>query len=116
MKTLLSVTFMVMALCLISEAVQVKEGNFTFSLESVKVLQQLTATHPQTQTATTPNPPTQNPRLAKTSYYSVCNDPTLPQEFVPLCMQKGATMSFARLASVPVDLCEICAFAACTGC
>lgn len=69
---------------------------------------------------------------------------------MPLCMQKGATLSFARLgrnlyfkftlavrcvalrahkkrhissnlnfcvaASVPVDVCEICAFAACTGC
>nr|XP_055041094.1 guanylin family protein [Misgurnus anguillicaudatus] len=116
MKTLLSITIMVMALCLISEAVQVKEGEFSFSLESVKVLQQLTATNPPTQNATTQSPPTRNPRLAKTSYFSVCNNPTLPQEFVPLCMQKGATMSLARLASVPVDLCEICAFAACTGC
>ncbi|XP_056591217.1 guanylin family protein [Triplophysa dalaica] len=105
MKTILSVTVMVMALCLNSEAVQVQEGEFSFSLESVKVLQQLTA-----------QPREQNPRLAKTSYYSVCASPTLPQEFVPLCMQKGATLSFARLASVPVDVCEICAFAACTGC
>lgn len=63
-----------------------QEGEFSFSLESVKVLQQLTA-----------QPRTQNPRLAKTSYYSVCASPTLPQEFVPLCMQKGATLSFARL-------------------
>ncbi|KAI7794825.1 guanylin family protein [Triplophysa rosa] len=107
MKTILSVTLMVMALCLISvsETVQVQEGEFSFSLESVKVLQQMTA-----------QPRTQNPRLAKTSYYSVCASPTLPQEMVPLCMQKGATLSFARLASVPVDVCEICAFAACTGC
>ncbi|XP_051528872.1 guanylin-like [Myxocyprinus asiaticus] len=105
MKRILSIAFIVVALCLVSEAVQVQEGEFSFSLESVKVLQQL-ANQPQSQ----------NPRLAKTSYYSVCTNPTLPQEFVPLCMQKGATMSFARLASVPVDVCEICAFAACTGC
>ncbi|XP_051531262.1 guanylin-like [Myxocyprinus asiaticus] len=105
MKTIFSIAFLVVALCLVSEAVQVQEGEFSFSLESVKILQELTN-----------QPRTQNPRLAKTSYYSVCTSPTLPQEFVPLCMQKGATMSFARLASVPVDVCEICAFAACTGC
>ncbi|XP_016094959.1 guanylin-like isoform X1 [Sinocyclocheilus grahami] len=105
MKTILSVAFLGVALCLVSEAVQVQEGDFSFSLDSVKVLQQLID-----------QPQTQNPRLTKTSYFSVCSNPTLPQEFVPLCMQRGATMSFARLASVPVDICEICAFAACTGC
>ncbi|XP_051957950.1 guanylin family protein [Xyrauchen texanus] len=105
MKIILSIAFLVVAICLVSEAVQVQEGEFSFSLESVKVLQQLTK-----------QPKSQNPRLAKTSYYSVCANPTLPQEFVPLCKQKSSTMSFARLASVPVDVCEICAFAACTGC
>ncbi|MBB6682317.1 hypothetical protein H4O20_12765, partial [Aequorivita sp. 609] len=107
MKTVLCVAFLVVALCLVCEAVQVQEGDFSFSLDSVKVLQQLTDQQ---------KPQTQNPRLAKTSYFSVCSNPTLPQEFVPLCMQKGATMSLARLASVNVDICEICAFAACTGC
>ncbi|NP_001298140.1 guanylin family protein precursor [Danio rerio] len=105
MKTVLSVAFLVVALCLVCDAVEVKEGDFSFTLESVRILQQLAE-----------QPKTQNPRLAKTSYYSVCSNPSLPQEFVPLCMQRGATMSFARLASVPVDVCEICAFAACTGC
>ncbi|TRY85450.1 hypothetical protein DNTS_030554 [Danionella cerebrum] len=105
MKTIISVACLIMGLCMISEAVQVKDGDFSFSLESVKILQQLIE-----------QPKTQNPRLAKTSYYSVCANPSLPQEFVPLCMQKGATMSFARIASIPVDVCEICAFAACTGC
>ncbi|XP_016345373.1 guanylin-like [Sinocyclocheilus anshuiensis] len=105
MKTVLSVAFLLVALCLVSEAVQVQEGDFSFSLDSVKVLQQLID-----------QPRTQNPRLAKTSYFSVCSNPTLPQEFKPLCMQRGATMSFSRLASVAVDVCEICAFAACTGC
>ncbi|XP_051967847.1 guanylin-like [Xyrauchen texanus] len=105
MKTIFVIAFLVVALCLVSEAVQVQEGEFSFSLESVKVLQELTN-----------QLRTQNPRLAKTSYSSVCANPNLPKEFVPLCMQRGPTMSFARLASVPLDVCEICAFAACTGC
>lgn len=65
-----------------------QEGDFSFTLESVRILQQLAE-----------QPKTQNPRLAKTSYYSVCSNPSLPQEFVPLCMQRGATMSFARLGN-----------------
>lgn len=75
-----------------------QEGDFSFSLDSVKVLQQLTD-----------QPRTQNPRLAKTSYFSVCSNPTLPQEFVPLCMQKGATMSFARLGRSLGLLFNLCA-------
>uniref|UniRef100_A0A4W5QAA3 Guanylate cyclase activator 2B n=1 Tax=Hucho hucho TaxID=62062 RepID=A0A4W5QAA3_9TELE len=113
MKTILSIALVVLALCLVSEAqavqVQVQEGDFFFSLESVKKLQELTAESSNVNRM-------QNPRLTSTSFASVCDNPSLPQEFMPLCMKRGASMSLSRLAAVPMDICEICAFAACTGC
>ncbi|XP_029908078.1 guanylin-like [Myripristis murdjan] len=102
MKTMLStIALVILAVSLATEAVQVQEGEFSFSLEAVRKLQELTGK--------------QNPRL-RSSAVSVCADPTLPQEILPLCQQKGANMALSRLAMVPLDVCEICAFAACTGC
>ncbi|XP_029630983.1 guanylin [Salmo trutta] len=111
MKSILSIALMVLALCLVSEAlaVKVQEGDFFFSLDSVKKLQELTAEDSNVNRM-------QNPRLTSTSFASVCANPSLPQEFMPLCMKRGASMSLSRLAAVPMDICEICAFAACTGC
>ncbi|CAB1353634.1 unnamed protein product [Coregonus sp. 'balchen'] len=113
MKTILSIALIVLALCLVSEAqavqVKVQEGDFFFSLESVKKLQELTAEGSSVNGM-------QNPRLTGTSFASVCANPSLPQEFMSLCMQRGASMSLSKLAAVPMDICEICAFAACTGC
>uniref|UniRef100_A0A3B4YQM7 Guanylate cyclase activator 2B n=1 Tax=Seriola lalandi dorsalis TaxID=1841481 RepID=A0A3B4YQM7_SERLL len=60
-------------------------------------------------------PGQQNPRF-RVSTLSLCADPMLPQEFLLLCRQRGASASLTRLAAVPLDVCEICAFAACTGC
>ncbi|KAL7843371.1 hypothetical protein AOLI_G00248830 [Acnodon oligacanthus] len=102
MKTVISVALLFASLVLFSEAVQVQ------ATESVKVLQGLLDSSSATQQ--------KSPRLATTSYASVCANPTLPQEFVPLCNQSGSSMVFSRLAAVPMDVCEICAFAACTGC
>ncbi|XP_071388114.1 guanylin-like [Centroberyx affinis] len=108
MKTMLpTIALLILALGLASEAVQVQEGEFSFSLEAVRKLQELTASSSATGK--------QNPRL-RTSSVSVCADPALPEEFLPLCQQKGASLSLSRLAFVPMDVCEICAFAACTGC
>ncbi|KAK3512617.1 hypothetical protein QTP70_018631 [Hemibagrus guttatus] len=85
-----------------------QDGEYFFSLESLKVLQHLMDSRSVTQQ--------QNPRLVKTSSAAVCGNPTLPQEFIELCHQSGSSLVFSRLAAVPVDVCEICAFAACTGC
>ncbi|KAG9260158.1 guanylin family protein [Astyanax mexicanus] len=108
MKTIASIALLFSTLCLFSEAIQVQDGEYFFSAESVKVLQKLSESGSSAQQ--------QNPRLATTSYSAVCANPTLPQEFVPLCNQSGSSMVFSRLAAVPMDVCEICAFAACTGC
>ncbi|CAL9704627.1 unnamed protein product [Knipowitschia caucasica] len=107
MKTaLIAVAFLVLGLGWTSEAVEVEEGGMSFSLEAVQRLQELTENN---MLATK-----QNPRIRFNAF--LCSDPMLPQEFLPLCRQRGASASLARLALVPMDVCEICAFAACTGC
>ncbi|XP_072308975.1 guanylin [Eucyclogobius newberryi] len=105
--TLVAVVFLVLALGWTSEAVEVEEGGLSFSLEAVRRLQELTDSNMLVVK--------QNPRL-RSSAMSLCADPMLPQELLPLCRQRGASASLARLAMVPLDVCEICAFAACTGC
>ncbi|CAL9705554.1 unnamed protein product [Knipowitschia caucasica] len=105
MKTaLIAVVFLVLGLGWTSEAVQVQEGGMYFSLEAVKRLQELT-----NKMLTAKNP------HARPST-SLCLNPLLPMEFKQLCKQKGGSASVARLALIPVDVCEICSFAACTGC
>lgn len=109
-----------------------QENGLSFSLEAVSRLQELAESRAMTGQ--------QSPRL-KASTYSLCADPMLPQEFLPLCKQRASQSSLLRLgkadrqcqrpswvseawlscvlslpAAVPRDLCEICAFAACTGC
>ncbi|XP_028854932.1 guanylin [Denticeps clupeoides] len=112
MKTVLSFALLLVAFCLSAQAIQVQDGDYSFSLESVRVLQELTGSGAPGKAS----PRLASPRLTQTGYASVCSSPTLPQEFLPLCRRSGAAMSFARLAAVPMDVCEICAFAACTGC
>ncbi|XP_041817244.1 guanylin-like [Chelmon rostratus] len=104
---LATIAVLVLALSWTSEAVQVEENGLAFSLEAVKRLQELTESGGARGQ--------QSPRL-RASTVSLCADPMLPQEFLPLCKQRGASASLARLAAVPMDVCEICAFAACTGC
>ncbi|KAJ8391184.1 hypothetical protein AAFF_G00096130 [Aldrovandia affinis] len=109
MKMLLSITALLVVLCLVTEAVQVKEGDFSFPLESVKKLKHLMGVDTEVK---------HSPRLAKTSTAAICADPDLPTEFLTLCQSKGAAMSLSRLGllAARADLCEICAYAACTGC
>ncbi|XP_068172368.1 guanylin family protein [Antennarius striatus] len=103
----LSIAVLVLALSLTPEAVQVEENGSSFSLEAVQRLQELWRSRA--------GAAGQSPRLLATSV-PLCEEPLLPQEFVPLCQQRGASASLARLAMVPMDVCEICSFAACTGC
>ncbi|XP_018581065.1 guanylin-like [Scleropages formosus] len=109
MKTFLFFALLLTVYCLVAQAVQVKEGDFTFSLESVKKLKNLMDVRVVKDS---------NPRLASTSTAALCANPALPEEFKPVCQSKSAALSFYRLGSVAYnsDVCEICAFAACTGC
>ncbi|TSK16212.1 hypothetical protein Baya_1083 [Bagarius yarrelli] len=67
-----------------------QDGEYFFSLESVKVLQQLLGS--------SSDPKQQNPRIVKTSNVAVCANPTLPQEFMEVCHQSGSSLVFSRLA------------------
>ncbi|CAN9511957.1 unnamed protein product [Ophioblennius macclurei] len=100
-----TVALLFLALSCTSDAVQVHENGFSFSLEGVKRLQELTGNYYSA-----------GQQRFRASTISLCADPMLPQEFLPLCKEKGASESLARLALVPIDVCEICAFAACAGC
>ncbi|KAM3622066.1 uncharacterized protein V6R79_020004 [Siganus canaliculatus] len=104
--TLATIAVLILALGWTSEAVQVEENGLFFSLEAVKRLRELTEAMAVQQ----------SPRLRASAGSSLCADPMLPQEFLPLCRKNGASASVSRLAAVPIDICEICAFAACTGC
>ncbi|XP_017342641.1 guanylin [Ictalurus punctatus] len=105
----LPVVLLILAIGLISDAVIVHEGEFSFSLESVKKLWDILANGESTK-------PTN--RLSVFSSVKVCENPLLPKEFQPLCQSKNAQVHFSRLAllSRNSDVCELCSFAACTGC
>ncbi|KAJ8391183.1 hypothetical protein AAFF_G00096120 [Aldrovandia affinis] len=92
----------------------VTDGDFSFSLEAVKILKSLL----QASASSTPNPP-------NIGMPAVCANPSLPVEFLAVCQGEAAGVVFERLGALsyvkvdiitPPDPCEICANAACTGC
>ncbi|XP_031469218.1 guanylin-like [Phasianus colchicus] len=106
-----SLSFTLLALLLLvhsSQAVYVQDGNLKFSLESVKKLKELMDENKVI-----------NPRMVVSKAgYSPCQDKDLPEEFQAVCKREDAPAIFERLYLVAgdVDLCEICANAACSGC
>ncbi|KAF6108984.1 guanylate cyclase activator 2A [Phyllostomus discolor] len=104
-------TFLLAALCLLGSwaalagGVTVQDGKFSFSLESVKKLRDLGDLQKLTRrsSAVVPNP---------------CNYPNFPKELKPLCKERNAREILQRLEAIAEDSssCEICAYAACTGC
>ncbi|NXG37978.1 GUC2A protein, partial [Dromaius novaehollandiae] len=81
------------------------DGDFKFSLESVKKLKEIMDKDADV-----------NPRMKV--ILAPCEEKDLPEEFQPVCERKDAPMIFERLntAITELDLCEICANAACAGC
>uniref|UniRef100_A0A3B1K3S2 Guanylate cyclase activator 2B n=2 Tax=Astyanax mexicanus TaxID=7994 RepID=A0A3B1K3S2_ASTMX len=88
MKTLLLGVLLILAVSLSSDAVVVREGEFSFQLDSVKRLLALMAKD---------IPANQSSRRAASSAVAVCDNPALPEEFQPLCQSKNARASFSRL-------------------
>ncbi|KAM3872223.1 guanylin-like [Diretmus argenteus] len=109
MKTSVCVSVLLVALCQLSSAVTVTEGEFRFSLESVKELGVLMRRDDAS---------AKQDVLVEPDATAVCSNPSLPQEFKALCQGRDAGAALARLASVAVhsDACEICESVACTGC
>ncbi|OWK05534.1 GUCA2A [Cervus elaphus hippelaphus] len=107
-------TFLLSALCLLgawatlTEGVIVKDGDFSFSLESVKKLKDLQEL--------------QEPRIPRNSggliAPNLCSLPNFPEELRPLCKEPNAQEILDRLGAIAADpsTCEICAYAACAGC
>ncbi|XP_045402414.1 guanylin [Lemur catta] len=105
-------TFLLSMLCLLgawaglAEGVTVQDGEFSFSLESVKKLKGLR--EPQ--------------ELRITPGQSVapvlCSNPEFPEELQPLCEEPNAQEILERMEAIAADpsTCEICAYAACAGC
>ncbi|KAI4878348.1 hypothetical protein NFI96_033699 [Prochilodus magdalenae] len=89
MKTIAFIALLFTTFFLFSDAVQVQDGEHFFSAESVKILKHLLDSSSASQQ--------KNPRVATTSYAAVCANPSLPQEFIPLCNQSGSSMVFSRL-------------------
>lgn len=68
-----------------------QENGLSFSLEAVRRLHELAESNSMSGQ--------QSPRL-RASTMSLCADPMLPQEFLPLCRQRGASASLARLGTI----------------
>uniref|UniRef100_A0A3Q1CGY0 Guanylate cyclase activator 2B n=1 Tax=Amphiprion ocellaris TaxID=80972 RepID=A0A3Q1CGY0_AMPOC len=96
----------VIVLCLCTEAlgVQVNVEGVSFPLEAVKQLKKLF------------NLDEKIPELTKKDVEDVCANRDLPQVFKPVCQEEGRQAVFSKLVRIPLDVCEICSFAACTGC
>uniref|UniRef100_A0A3P8TXP1 Guanylate cyclase activator 2B n=1 Tax=Amphiprion percula TaxID=161767 RepID=A0A3P8TXP1_AMPPE len=56
------------------------------------------------------------PELTKKDVEDVCANRDLPQVFKSVCQEEGRQAVFSTLVRIPLDVCEICSFAACTGC
>ncbi|XP_046731326.1 guanylin [Silurus meridionalis] len=103
---LLAVSFLLASCILSSQCIMVKDSGFSFKLEAVKILKQLMEAlgNENDHVASTPVP--------------LCVNPDLPEDFLELCLRDDHDKIFTNLVQIitPLDPCEICANAACTGC
>ncbi|XP_048471190.1 guanylin family protein [Rhincodon typus] len=107
MKTLLAIFFLTCGLSSLMAKVMVQDGIYKFFLEDVKQLWRLMEKEKLGETA-------DDNRLVST----LCDDLTLPKVFQPVCNSSDALQIFDTLGKLATkaDICEICAYAACTGC
>ncbi|KAG7519866.1 beta-lactamase-like 1 [Solea senegalensis] len=110
MRTVVCLSLFFIVCWQLSTAVTVKEGDFHFSLESVKALGALVTADDASVK--------HELQLLEAKAAAVCSHPDLPEDFKPLCLRKDAGASLVRLVLLAAhsDDCEICKFVACTGC
>ncbi|KAG7319057.1 hypothetical protein KOW79_017531 [Hemibagrus wyckioides] len=85
----------------------VTDSGFSFTLEAVKILKQLMGALEN-----------EYPNLTASTPVPLCVNSDLPEEFLEVCQQDDHDRIFANLVQIitPLDPCEICVNAACTGC
>ncbi|XP_043531468.1 guanylin family protein [Chiloscyllium plagiosum] len=107
MRTLLVIFFLTCGLSSLMANVIVQDGDYKFPLDDVKQLWALMDTDKLGL-----------PDDDKAYVSTLCNDSKLPNAFQPVCSSSDALQVFNRLEKLTMkaDLCEICAYAACTGC
>uniref|UniRef100_A0A8C5PFA9 Guanylate cyclase activator 2B n=1 Tax=Leptobrachium leishanense TaxID=445787 RepID=A0A8C5PFA9_9ANUR len=89
----------------------VKDGDYEFSLDSVKKLKELMdASHSSHQAS--------QGDISDVEAAEMCASPELPEAFKLLCAAPNAAEIFSRLEPIAQnpDVCDVCAFAACSGC
>ncbi|XP_038629589.1 guanylin-like [Scyliorhinus canicula] len=108
MKTLFAILFLTSCLSSLVENVTVQDGDYEFPLEEVKELWSLMDKDHLNSI----------PDGDKSQISTLCKDPELPEVFQPVCASNDASQIFYRLKDLAVkaDICEICAYAACSGC
>ncbi|XP_029434779.1 guanylin-like [Rhinatrema bivittatum] len=99
--------FYLLLLADLYSCVVVRDGAFSFSLDDVKKLKDLLPVDLSKF----------SPRMAAMDgSSSVCANNELPEVFGHVCKSPRSGDVFKRLAQIPIDVCEICAYAACSGC
>ncbi|XP_032755021.1 guanylin [Rattus rattus] len=111
---LLSVLCLLGALAVLVEGVTVQDGDLSFPLESVKQLKNLR----EVQEPILMSHKKFAVRLPKPVAAELCSQPAFPEALRPLCEKPNAEEILQRLEAIAQDpnTCEICAYAACTGC
>ncbi|XP_018097325.1 guanylin-like [Xenopus laevis] len=89
----------------------VKDGDFTFNLEDVKKLKEVLDQELDPESRV-------QKEISKSSVEKVCTNPNLPDVFERVCVSSEARDVFYRLEQIAAepDVCDVCAFAACSGC
>ncbi|XP_054857005.1 guanylin [Eublepharis macularius] len=103
MNPFLTVSLCLCALAVLSDGVTVKVGDYSFPLESVKKLKELSAEP-----------------AARSSHNAInlCNSPKLTEEFHSICASPKSGPLLRKLGAIAenIEICEICANIACSGC
>ncbi|KAJ3586863.1 hypothetical protein NHX12_013255 [Muraenolepis orangiensis] len=96
-------------------SVTVSEGEYTFSLEAVKMLWQALEEAKYREVRGNEG---RSSSASQSHMPAVCSDPALPADFIPLCQDPNAEQAFANLENLATMslTCELCKSAACTGC
>nr|AFM90799.1 guanylin-like protein [Callorhinchus milii] len=105
MKTLFAITLIILCLSGLLESILIKFGDLEFTVDDAMKLKNVIGEEKEF-------------GHKMEGILNLCKEPTLPANFKPICQKNDAPQVFSTLydiASNPYP-CDICSFAACTGC